>query len=115
MPPPPDVRRAYRVSSQASAKAWVFFAGGIGLLVVALGGFLLALRARTMTQLNLHLTTTVPCILAVGLFAAGYRLARSPREVAIDDRGVEVWFGQRQRQWSWDEIAWAEVKTQATT
>lgn len=111
---PPKPLQVYRVSPGLTSKPWVFFAGGIGLLVVALGGFVLALLTRT-NPLSLHLTTTLPTIIAVGLFMTGYRFARSPREVAFSQEGLRVCFGKSDKLLSWNEIAWGDVQTQAIT
>src|SRR4051812_22004545 len=85
--PPPDTPQVYKLSSDLSSKAWVFFAGGIALVGFAAVGFTLAIRAHT-TPLALQLTTTLPMLFAVGLLWTGYRFARAPREVAIDEHGL---------------------------
>jgi hypothetical protein len=61
MIPSPDPPRVYRLSAALTSRAWVFFAGGAGLVLVALFGFFLAIHARS-TPLHLHLATTLPMI-----------------------------------------------------
>lgn len=106
--------QVYTVSPGLASKARLFFAGAIALFLVALGGFFISLQTRT-SQMQLHLRTTLPAIVAAGLVATGYRLARSPREVAFNDRGLSARFRKAEKMLSWDDIAWADVQPQAIT
>ena len=113
-PRPESVEQFHRVSLGLTSRPWVFFAGGVGMLAVSAVGFFVALYGRT-GPLQLHLSSTLPAIFAVGLFMTGFRFAASPREVALTQEGLEVRFASVQKRWVWEEIAWAEVQTQAIT
>jgi hypothetical protein len=106
--------QVYTASPGLTSNPWLFFGGGIGLVLVALFGFFVSLKIRT-GPLQLHLRTTLPMILATGLFATGYTLARSPRAVALSPQGLHVRFRSAEKLLPWDQIAWAEVGSQAIT
>jgi len=110
----PTVSRVYTVSPGLTSKPWIFFAGAIALVALAACGFLLALRVRT-GPLQLHLTTTLPMIFAVGLFLTGYRFARAPKQVVVGDDGLRIQTSKSENQLSWSDIAWADVQSQAMT
>src|SRR5258706_14522512 len=77
--PPPDTPQVYKLSSELSSKAWVFFAGGIALVGFAAVWFFLGVRAHT-TALGAQLTKTLPVLFAGGLLWAGDTFARAARE-----------------------------------
>ena len=80
-------------------------AGGVALVVVATAGFFLSLR----TSPNLfafHMMTTMPMILAVGLFASAFATLRSPTRVIITPHDLTVFRGQTEfGRWRWDQLA----------
>src|SRR5258706_147905 len=102
----------YRASQGIASNAWLFFLGGMALVGVAAVGFMLALRSH-VGQMQLQLATTMPMLLAVGLFGTGDRLARAPREVVVSQQGLAIRFGKAVRELGWIEIAWVDVQTQA--
>jgi hypothetical protein len=77
--------------------------GGIGLIVVAIVGFIAAIAAPH-GQLQLHLTTTLPTIIAVGLLAQGFSLRSLPRCIVVGPDGLEVTTKQSTSSYSWSEI-----------
>src|SRR5258706_1064753 len=105
----PDDPQIYRLSTGLTSKAWVFFLGGVAMVGVAALGFTVALRSHT-SPLQMHLSTTAPTIVAVGLFATGYHFARSQREVAFGQEGLHVRYRGSEKLLSWDEIAWAQTQ-----
>jgi hypothetical protein len=92
----------------------VYFAGGDVLVLVAAFGFFVSLKTPT-GMVQLHLRSTVPMIMAVGLFATAYTLARSPRAVGFSADGLHVYYRRGAKLLGWGEIAWAEVGSQAMT
>lgn len=110
----PQLPRVYRATSGLMSNPWIYFAGGLALVAVALFGFIVSLRGPT-DPLQLHLRSTLPMIFAVGLFMTGWRLACSPREVIFGAEGLQVGSGRSNRRFSWDQIAWADEQTQAMT
>jgi hypothetical protein len=111
---PPDLPQVYTVSQSPTRKPWLYFAGGVALIAVALLGFATSVRKDT-GPLQLHLRSTLPTILAVGLFTTGYHMARSPRQVVLSAEGLHVRFGNTEKLLPWNELAWAETQTQAIT
>jgi hypothetical protein len=79
------------------------FLGGFCLVGIAIVGFLAAIWGPG-GQMALHLTTTLPMIVAVGLFARGFSKRRTPSRVVVDSDGMEVGFGQDVKRYHWSEI-----------
>jgi hypothetical protein len=92
----------------------LFFAGGIVLVILGIGGFFATLIGKS-GMVQLHLSCTLPMIMAFGCFSAAYAIARAPRSVAVDQSGITVASSKSSRQLPWDKIAWAETATQAMT
>src|SRR5687768_13680785 len=106
MATPTELPQVYSVSRDSAIKPWMYFAGGAALLLVALFGFMASLMSRP-GLLQLHLGSTLPTIVAVGLFGTGYRQARSPREVVLSAEGIRVRFSKVETLLPWTETAWA--------
>lgn len=96
-----------RSESQQRRANWMLF-GAVGLACVSVLGFLFAIFNR-VDQLTLHSITTLPMIIAFGLFTGGWALRRSPRRVTIDDDGLQIEQSRGTRQHPWSEIGWAMV------
>jgi len=114
MTSPPELPQVYRASPGPGSSPWPFAAGGAGLVAVAVVGFFLSLQAHN-GPFQLHATTTLPMIFAVGLFSTAYRLARSPREVALDAEGIHVRSANAERLLPWSDVAWSDVQTHGYT
>lgn len=86
----------------------LFFLGGIGLIVSAIGGFVLALR-NPNGQFALHAMTTLPMILAVGMLARGFSLRNLPRRIVVGHDSIEVTTRGGTRDYPWSEIGSAST------
>lgn len=86
--------------------------GGVGLVVVAVLGFLVAVFT-TVGQVAMHLMSTVPMIIAVGLFAGARTFLRSPRCVVLTDDELMVDGRSGERAHRWREIGWVTVNASA--
>jgi hypothetical protein len=80
-----------------------FFLGGIGLIVLAIAGFIVAIGSQH-GQMSLHLTTTLPMIVAVGTLARGFSLRNLPRRVVVGPQALEITTKHSTRRYSWSEI-----------
>jgi hypothetical protein len=80
-------------------------AGGVALVVVATAGFVLSLRTSP-NIFAFHMMTTMPMILAVGLFATAFATLRSPTRVIISQHDLAVFRGQTEfGRWRWEQLA----------
>lgn len=87
---------------RAGNPTWLFL-GGMGLIVLAIAGFIAAIVAPR-GQMSLHLTTTLPVLFAVGLLARGFSLRNLPRRIVIGPDGLEITSRRSTKRYSWSEI-----------
>ncbi|MDB5318982.1 MAG: hypothetical protein JWN40_613 [Phycisphaerales bacterium] len=93
--------------SNRGLRGYAAAGAGLTLVTVATVGFFLSLRT-TPGLAAFHSMTTMPMILAVGLFASAYTTLRSPTRVVVGDTELTVMRGQsRVGRWRWEEIAHA--------
>jgi hypothetical protein len=83
--------------------ATYLFLGGVGLIVFAIVNFFAALGAHA-GQLSLHLTSTLPTIVAVALLARGFSLRNLPRRIVVGPSAMEITTKRSTRRYSWSEI-----------
>jgi hypothetical protein len=114
MTSPPELPQVYRASTGPGSNPWLFVAGGAALVAVSVFGFFVSLHSHN-GPFQLHFASTLPMMFAVGLFMGAYRLAGSPREVALDAQGIHVRSGNAERLLAWADVAWSDVQTQAFT
>lgn len=86
-----------------SGNSTYFFLGGIGLIILAIGAFIVLIRTPH-GQLSLHLTTTLPVIIAVGLLARGFSLQNLPSRIVVGPEALIVTTNQSTKHYSWSEI-----------
>lgn len=102
-------RRTQRAEFECSPgrvqSGYWMMAAGAGLVVLAIGGFVLVLF-RDVDQMTMHSMSTFPMILAVGLLTGGWSLTRGPRRVVISQDGLELEGRKGVTEYSWDEIGW---------
>src|SRR5262245_42223017 len=79
------------------------FAGGLGLIALAIVGFIAAIVTRH-GQLSLHLTTTLPFIAAIGMLARGFSLQNLPRRIVVAPEALEITTRRSTRRYAWSEI-----------
>jgi hypothetical protein len=103
--------RVHASSSNFLNNPWPYFILGTLAVLVAIGGFLLALRVPN-GMMTVHALSTVPMIGAVALLANGIRLLRSPREVVFGIPGLAVRSHRGDKLYAWDQIAWADTEQQ---
>jgi hypothetical protein len=109
-----DPPLVFPATAGASSKPWLFLAGGIVLVLVALGGFFLALFTRA-GMIQMQLMCVLPMLGAVGCFSVAYVTARAPREVALGEDGITLVYRTSSRRLPWDQVAWANTLQQAMT
>ena len=95
--------RAFENPYSGSGSSSYLFLGGFGLVAFAIVGFFGAIWGRG-GQMALHLTTTLPVIIATGLFARGFSRRNTPSRVVVDSDGMEVDFGPDSKRYHWSEI-----------
>ncbi len=88
--------------SQAGNPTYLFL-GGIGLIVFAIVGFVAAIGTRH-GQMSLHLTSTFPTIIAVGLLARGFSLRNLPVCIVVGPDALEISTKRSTRRYAWSEI-----------
>jgi hypothetical protein len=69
--------------------AWLYFWGGVGLLVLAAIGLFAAIRTKA-DALQLQLMANVPTLFAVGCFVVAWRSRGAPREVVLTENQVTI-------------------------
>lgn len=79
------------------------FLRGIGLLVLAIAGFIVAISTRH-GQMSLHLMSTLPTIIAVALLARAYSLRGLPRRIVVGPDAIEISTKQSTGRYPWSEI-----------
>jgi hypothetical protein len=84
--------------------------GGLALLGAAALGFAFALLFPVGT-LNLHLMSTMPTILAVGLLAKWWSSRNSPQQVVVFAEGVALHRTSGVQAIRWTDIAWLQEGT----
>jgi len=89
-------------SSQAGNPMYSFL-GGIGLIIFAIVAFIFAMGTRP-GQMMLHMTTTMPTIIAIGLLTRGFLLRSQPIRIVVGPDGMEITTKQSTRRFSWSEI-----------
>jgi len=95
--------RVFENPYSGSGSSTYLFLGGVCLVVFALAGFFVAIKTRG-GQMALHMTTTLPIIVATGLFARGFSRRNTPSRVVVDSDGMEVDFGRDSKRYHWSEI-----------
>ncbi len=108
LPPLPDDSEQLFLRSDAAAKSAVgMLIGGAAALVLALIGFAFALIAQ-VDQLQLHLMTTLPVIIGIGLLGGGWAVRSAPRQVSVGPLGIAI-EGRTRQVHPWEQIGWAMV------
>jgi hypothetical protein len=100
-----DDNQIFDCVSNRRLRGLAALAGGVALVVVATAGFFLSLRTSP-NVFAFHMMTTMPMILAVGLFATAFATLRSPTRVIISRHELAVFRGQHESgRWSWEQLA----------
>lgn len=90
--------------SRAGLRAALLF-GGIGLIGFSIVAFVVAIVSqRHPGTLELHVTTTLPMIIAIGLITQWFSLRKLPSRVVVGPGGMEVTTRQATSRYSWSEI-----------
>ena len=99
--------RVFDSVSNRTLRGYGSVAGAVGLILFALVGFFLSIRGSP-GLLSFHSMTTVPLIIAVGLFASAFVTLRSPTRVIVGEQELTVMRGQMEvGRWRWEQIALA--------
>src|SRR5687768_1381426 len=101
--------RVFRLRDSAGMSAALWTGGGILLLALAAIGFGIAIISR-IDQLTLHLITTLPTIMGIGLIYGSILTGRTPREVGIGPSGFRVESRRGTELYSWREVGWSNVE-----
>src|SRR5262245_16109605 len=100
----------FQVRKQASTHGVLWLVGGIGLVVFAIFGFLVAIVVG-VNQIALHSVTTLPMMLGFGSLYAAWNKLRAPREVGVGPNGIRIDTSRDSRTYGWDRIGWSTVQT----
>jgi hypothetical protein len=104
---PPDDDVVFESVSNRRLRGHGALAGAVALVLAAVAGFFLALRTNH-GPISLHATTTVPMLLAVGLFTSAFVTLRSPTKVILAEQDLRVLRGDHEiGRWRWDQLALA--------
>jgi hypothetical protein len=96
-------------------RGYAAVAGGVALVLAAVVGFFVALRTGP-GPMAFQAMTTLPVLLAIGLFASAYATLRSPTRVIVGAEGLAVLRGAAEMgRWRWDQIAVAADGRLATS
>src|SRR3954463_10534825 len=99
-----DAEQVFDSVSNRRLRGLGALAGGVALVVVATAGFFLSLRTSP-NVFAFHMMTTMPMILAVGLFATAFATLRSPTRVIISRDELAVFRGQGEYgRWRWEQL-----------
>ena len=86
-----------------SGTATIYIIVGGGLILLAIVNFILAIFFRT-GQWALHLGTTLPIIMSIGMFAQGFSLRRLPQRISIDREALTVSRNHSKTRYAWSDI-----------
>src|SRR5262249_30659148 len=104
-----DDRAAQLYQIQGKTRqASLWFVAGLGLIVVAVIGFISAIFDPA-GQFQLQLRTTLPMLMAIAAFARAWAIGKLPREIEVSAQGVRIRRRDRQEDLAWDDIGWAAV------
>jgi hypothetical protein len=81
--------RLFARQSNLGLSAWLYFWGGVGLLVLAGIGLFAAIRTNA-DMFQLQLMANVPTLFAVGCFVVAWRSRRAPLEVVLTEHEVTI-------------------------
>src|SRR5581483_11831981 len=95
-----------------SGALWLLLIAGIVAFTWAVLGFIAALVLR-VNFLTLHLLSTLPAMMGTAALAAAWSIARAPEEVGVGAQGVRIASRRASRFYSWEEIGWSNIHTQA--
>ncbi|WP_337177123.1 hypothetical protein [Paludisphaera sp.] len=99
----PAVDEVFENPGPGGGSARYFFLGGLALVAIAIASFLLAISVPS-GQLSLHATTTLPLIVATGLFARAFALRGLPDRIVVGPDGMEIETRRGARKHPWSEI-----------
>ena len=105
--PASDVEEIFLRTDTAARNGVLLILGGIATLAVAAVGIGIALLGN-VGQLQLHLMTTMPILIGLGMVVAGVSQAKAPRQISVGPAGITI-EGRTRIQHAWDDIGWATV------
>jgi hypothetical protein len=101
----------YPIDDRSKSK-WLWFAAGVGFIILAGIGFVIALFGR-VGPFELQLLATLPMLLAVGAFGKAWIARKLPSQIAVDTKGLSIYRGNSIRQLDWDQFGWVTVNRTA--
>lgn len=111
----PETPVTFTSTSKAATTTTLLLFGGILFAAIAVIGFGLALVARSAGLLQLHLSSTLPAILSVGMFTAAYQFAKAPWQVVVSQVGLELYSSKGVKTLGWEQITMSKVESQPYT
>jgi hypothetical protein len=81
--------RVFARQSGLGLSAWLYFCGGVGLLVLAGIGLLVAIRTNA-GAFQLQLMANVPTLFAVGCFVVAWRSRGAPLEIVLTEHQITI-------------------------
>ena len=107
-----DFTFVFERSGAERRKGWLMLVGGIVMACVSAGGFVLSIITRA-DQMRMHFMTTMPAIVAVGMFMGWWALCRGPRRVLVNDSGMTIEQGDASTRYAWTDLGWATMAATA--
>ena len=95
--------QVFEIQDPRAGNPTYLFLGGLGLIVVAIAGFIVAIGVPH-GQISLHMTTTLPTLVAVAMLARGLSLRNMPRRIVIGPDAIEIAGKRSTRRYAWSEI-----------
>lgn len=86
---------------------WV--AGGLAAIGFGLVAFVISLFTPQSSPVSHVIMTTMPILFGIGALAAGWNIARTPRQVIIGPNGICIEGRRGQVEYSWEQLGWATV------
>jgi hypothetical protein len=97
----------YPIGSGA-AKAWLWTAAGIGLVVISVLGFIMTVIGH-LGQFQLQVMSTLPMIGAVASFAKAWSMRQLPTQMSIGAKGLTLDRRGAHEHYAWEQIGWASI------
>lgn len=95
--------RVFENTDPHTSDPTIFYVGAFGLILFAIISFIGAIRMRN-GQMTLHLTTTLPTIVAVGLLTRAVSIKKLPKKIVVAPDSLEVTTKKSTTRYPWSEI-----------
>jgi len=102
----------FRRQKTAVTRSALWLAAGIFLIGLGVLGFVIAVFTG-VGVFQMHTMATLPSIMGIAAIIRGWAGTRTPDEVAVGRRELEITTRTRIRRYSWNEVGWANMQSTA--